>query len=176
MWPMLIATKVSPPGIRDQVVPRERLVERLRAGSGLALTLVIGPAGFGKTTLLAAWYQAETARKPVAWLTLDEGDNDPVVLWSYVIEALRRACPALSVPAPPQIADAASIVRMVLPRLVNELDDLGDVTLILDDFHRLAGGAARESLAWFIGHAPPGFQLVLSTRTEPDLPLAALRA
>ena len=65
---------------------------------------------------------------------------------------------------------------MVLPRLVNELDDLGEVTLILDDFHRLSGGAARESLAWFVDHAPPAFQLVLSTRTEPDLPLAALRA
>ena len=52
------------------------------------------PAGYGKTTLLAAWREAEAARKPVAWLTLDEGDNDPVVFWSYVIEALRRACPA----------------------------------------------------------------------------------
>ena len=71
---------------------------------------------------------------------------------------------------------AASIVDMVLPRLVNELDDLGEVTLILDDFHRLSSGAARESLAWFVDHAPPTFQLVLSTRTEPDLPLAALRA
>ena len=67
-------------------------------------------------------------------------------------------------------------MHLVLPRLVNELDDLGEVTLILDDFHRLADGAARESLAWFVDHAPPTFQLVLSTRTEPDLPLAALRA
>ena len=98
MRPMLIGTKVCPPAIRDQVVPRLRLVELLRAGSSLTLTLVICPAGFGKTTLLAAWYQAETARKPVAWLTLDEGDNDPVVLWSYVIEALRRVCPAVSRP------------------------------------------------------------------------------
>ena len=76
MWPMLIATKLRPPAIRDQIVPRERLLERLRAGSDPALTLVICPAGFGKTTLLAAWYQAETARRPVAWLTLDEADND----------------------------------------------------------------------------------------------------
>ena len=70
----------------------------------------------------------------------------------------------------------ASIVDTVLPRLVNELDDLGEVTLILDDFHQLGDGAARESIAWFVDHAPPTFQLVLSTRTEPDLPLAALRA
>ena len=174
--PVLVATKLRPPAVRDQVVPRERLLERLRAGSGLALSLVACPAGYGKTTLLAAWHQAEAARRPVGWLTLDEDDDDPVVLWSYVIEALRRACPAISLPASPQLAGAASIVHMVLPRLVNELDDLGEVTLILDDFHRLSDGAARESLAWFIDHAPPAFQLVLSARTEPDLPLAALRA
>ena len=174
--PVLVATKLRPPVVRDQVVPRERLLERLRAGSGLALSLVACPAGFGKTTLLAAWREAEAVRKPVAWLTLDEGDNDPVVLWSYVIEALRRACPAVGLPASPQLAGAASIVDTVLPRLVNVLDDLGEVTLILDDFDRLAGGAARESLAWFVDHAPTTFQLVLSTRTEPDLPLAALRA
>ena len=126
--------------------------------------------------MLAAWREAEAARKPVAWLTLDEGDDDPVVLWSYVIEALRRACPAISLPASPQMARAASIVHTVLPCLVNELDAVGELTLILDDFHRLSDGAARQSLAWFIDHAPPAFQLVLSTRTEPDLPLATLRA
>jgi LuxR family maltose regulon positive regulatory protein len=174
--PVLIATKLRPPTVRDQVVARERLAEPLRAGSGLRLSLVACPAGYGKTTLLAEWREAEAARKPVAWLTLDEGDNDPVVFWSYVIEALRRDCPAVSLPTSPQMVGAASIVSMVLPRLVNELDDVGEVALILDDFHRLSGGAVRESLAWFLDHAPPTFQLVLSTRTEPDLPLAALRA
>ena len=74
------------------------------------------------------------------------------------------------------MARAASIVHTVLPCLVNELDAVGELTLILDDFHRLSDGAARQSLAWFIDHAPPAFQLVLSTRTEPDLPLATLRA
>ena len=175
MRPMLIATKLRPPVIRDQVIPRERLLERLRAGSGLTLSLVVCPAGFGKTTMLAAWHRAETARRPVAWLTLDEGDNDPVVLWSYLIEALRQVCPAVSPPAASHLADAASVADVVLPRLVNELTGQGDAVLILDDFHRLSG-AARDSIAWFIGHAPASFQLVLSTRVEPALPLAALRA
>lgn len=175
MWPMLIATKLRPPAIRDQVVPRERLLEQLRAGSDPALTLVICPAGFGKTTLLAGWYQAETARRPVAWLTLDEADNDPVVLWSYVIEALRQVCPAVSLPAIPQLAEAACVTDVVLPRLVNELNGQGEVVLILDDFHRLSG-AALESMAWFIEQAPSGLRLVLSTRVEPILPLALLRA
>jgi len=174
--PVLVGTKLRPPPVRDQVVPRERLVERLRAGSGLRLTLVACPPGFGKTTMLAAWHQVEAARRPVAWLTLDEGDNDPAVLWSYVIEALGRACPAIGQPVPLRTAGVASIVDTVLPRLVNELDDLGEVTLILDDFHQLGDAAARESIAWFVDHAPPTFQLVLSTRIEPDLPLAALRA
>ena len=132
--------------------------------------------GFRKTTLLAAWYEVGAPRKPVAWLTLDEGDNDPVVLWSYVIEALRRACPAINLRASPQTVGMASITDVVLPHLVNELDSQDEVTLILDDFHRLSDGAARISVAWFVEHAPPTFQLVLSTRTEPDLPLAALRA
>ncbi len=128
--PVLIATKLRPLAVHDQVVLRERLLERLRTGAGLALSLVACPAGYGKTTLLAAWHQAEAARKPVAWLTLDEDDNDPVVLWSYLIEALRRACPAISLPPSPQLASAASIVHVVLPRLVNELDDLGEVTSV----------------------------------------------
>ena len=161
--------------MREQTIPRERLLERLRSGSDRKLTLVACPAGFGKTTLLAAWREAEAARKPVAWLTLDEGDNDPVVLWTHAIEALRRARPAV---ARPTAADTvvAPVVDVVLPRLVNELDGQGEITLILDDFHRLSSVPARASVRWFIDHAPPEFQLVLATRTEPSLPVATLRA
>ena len=142
----------------------------------MRLTLVACPAGFGKTTLLAAWREAEAARKPVAWLTVDEGDNDPVVLWSYVIEALRRVCPGVGQSASADLAGAQPLINVVLPRLVNELADRGEVTLILDDFHRVSGGAASESIGWFVDHVPPTFQLVISTRTEPALRLAGLRA
>ncbi len=93
---VLVGTKLHPPPVREETIGRERLVACLRSGSDRRLTLVACPAGFGKTTLLAAWREAEAARKPVGWLTLDEGDNDPVVLWSYVIEALRRASPAVA--------------------------------------------------------------------------------
>ena len=177
--PVLVATKLCPPPVRDHIVPRERLMERLRSGSGRGLSLVACPAGFGKTTMLAAWHEAEATHKPMAWLTLDEGDDDPVVLWSYVIEALRRVCPAIGRSASLRAVGAAHVIESVLPRLVNELNELNDqrgVTLILDDFHQLPDGVARESIAWFVDHVPPAFQLVLSTRTEPDLPLAALRA
>ena len=172
--PILIATKLHPPGVRDETVPRERLMERLSGGLGRRLSLVACPAGFGKTTLLAAW-RAEESRRPVAWLTVDKGDNDPVVFWSHVIEALRQACPAIGESVSPRTAGAAPIVEVVLPRLVNALYDQGEAALILDDFHHLTGAAAREHVAWFVDHAPAAFQLVLSTRSEPALRLAALR-
>jgi LuxR family maltose regulon positive regulatory protein len=174
--PVLIATKLLPPIVRDPVVARSRLMERLRSGSGRRLSLVAGPAGFGKTTLLAAWRELEATRKPVAWLTLDDGDNDPAVLWSYVIEALRRVCPAIGRPAFLQAIGASPIVDVLLPRLVNELQEQDSVTLIMDDFHRISDRATRDSVAWLVDHAPPSLQLVLSTRMEPALPLATLRA
>ena len=173
--PILVSTKLHPPPVREETITRERLLERLRSGSDRSLTLVACPAGFGKTTLLAAWREAEAGRKPVAWLTLDEGDNDPVVLWSHAIEALRRASPAVASAAPAHTV-VTPVVDVVLPRLVNELDSLGEITLILDDFHRLSSVPARQSITWFVEHAPPGVQLVLASRTEPILPVAALRA
>ena len=173
--PILVGTKLHPPSVRELTIPRERLLERLRSGSDRSLTLVACPAGFGKTTLLAAWREAEAARKPVAWLTLDEGDNDPVVLWTHAIEALRRASPAVARSAAAHTV-VAPVVDVVLPRLVNELDGQGEITLILDDFHRLSSVPARASVRWFVDHAPPGFQLVLASRTEPILPVGTLRA
>ena len=172
---ILVDTKLHPPRVREQSIPRERLLERLRTGSGRRLTLIACPAGFGKTTLLAAWHVGEAARKPVAWLTLDEGDNDPVVLWSHAIGALCRASPAVARSAS-ELRVVAPVVDLVLPGLVNELDGQGEIMLILDDFHRLSSVAARSSVRWFIEHAPPEFQLVIASRTEPVLPVATLRA
>ena len=132
-----MGTKLRPPSVREQSIPRQRLLERLRGGSDRRLTLVACPAGFGKTTLLAAWYEVEAPRKPVAWLTLDEGDNDPVVLWSHAIGALGRANPAVAKWASAH-AVVAPVIDLVLPRLVNELDGQGEITLILDDYHRVS--------------------------------------
>lgn len=172
----LLTTKLHPPPEREQTVPRDRLLERLRPGPATKLTVVAAAAGYGKTTLLGAWRELEQAARPVAWVTIDEGDKDPVVFWSYVIEALRRACPSLEFPTSREAVGAARLVDLVLPELVNELTAVGDAALILDDFHRLSSGPARDSIAWFIEYAPATFQLVLGTRSEPGLPLAALRA
>jgi len=169
-------TKLYPPGARDHTVARERLVERLREGAQCRLTVVAAPAGSGKTTLLAAWREVEATRRPVGWVSLDDDDNDPVVLWRHVVEALRRVCAPLSESMSLELVGAGPIVEVVLPRLVNALAEHEGVALILDDFQRLSSGAARDSVAWFVDRAPPTFQLVLGTRVEPPFPLAALRA
>ena len=174
--PVLLLTKLHPPSVPAQTVARERLFERLRGGRGRRLTLVAGPAGFGKSTLLAAWRASEAERRPVAWVTLDEGDDDAVVLWSHAVEALCRACPALPHEALAGAVMAAPLLEVALPRLVNELIEVGEVVLVLDDFHRLSSPGARESVTWFVDHLPAGVQLVLSTRVDPALPLGALRA
>jgi LuxR family maltose regulon positive regulatory protein len=174
--PLLLLTKLHPPYVSAQTIARERLFERLRAGRGCRLSLVACPAGFGKSTLLAAWRESEASRRPVAWITLDEGDDDAVVLWSHVIEALRRACPGLAPEVTPALAASAPIGEVVLPRLVNALAEQDEVALVLDDFHRLPSGPTHESVAWFVDHLPSTVQLVLATRTDPALPLGTLRA
>jgi LuxR family transcriptional regulator, maltose regulon positive regulatory protein len=174
--PPLLMTKLHPPPRREQTVVRDRLLDRLRAGPGIKLTVVAAPAGSGKSTLLGAWRELEQETRPVAWLTLDEGDDDPVVLWSYVLAALRDVLPDLEVSASPERVGPSRLVDLLLPELVNELTVRGEAALVLDDFHRLSSGPARESIAWFIDRAPTSFRLLLATRSEPRLPLAALRA
>ncbi len=174
--PVLLLTKLHPPFVPVQTVMRERLFERLRDGKGARLSLVACPAGFGKSTLLAAWGESESRHRPVAWVTLDEGDNDAVVLWSHVIEALRRVCPGLEQGTLAALAGSAPVLEVVLPRLVNELVEQDEIVLVLDDFHRLSSHSSRQSIAWFVDHVPSTVQLVLSTRTDPALPLAAWRA
>jgi LuxR family maltose regulon positive regulatory protein len=174
--PILLLTKLHPPVVLTQTVVRERLFARLREGRGRRLSLVACPAGFGKSTLLAAWREAELDERAVAWVTLDEGDDDVVVLWSHVIEALGRSCPALDTAGLLATAAVAPPLEVLLPKLVNELVSIGDAVLVLDDVHRLSSPSTRESLAWFVQHRPASLQLVLSSRMDPALPLGTLRA
>jgi LuxR family maltose regulon positive regulatory protein len=172
----LVMTKLHAPPQREQTVPRERLLEQLGSGPGVKLTVVAAPAGSGKTTLLGTWRESERTSRPVAWLSLDEGDNDPVVLWSYVLAALRSECPDLHVSASPEVFGPARIMDRFLPELVNELITIGIAALVIDDFHRVTAGFARDSMAWFIEHSPATFQVVIATRSDPGLPLGAMRA
>jgi ATP/maltotriose-dependent transcriptional regulator MalT len=174
--PTLIANKLHPPPVREQAIPRDHLLESLERGAGLRLTLVACPAGYGKSSLLAQWRQREAPEKPVAWLTLHERDDDPVRLWTYIIESLRGICPAIGPAVAVKSADPEDLGEIVLPRLVNALEGQGELGLVIDDFHRLSSGPAIESISWFIANTPRSFQLVIATRTEPALRLPVLRA
>jgi len=101
----------------------------------------------------------------VAWVTLDEGDDDPVVLWTHVLAALGLDPPAAGAP----------LREVVLPRLVNALAEMDEVALVLDDFHRLSSPSTRETIAWFVSQLPANVQLVISSRTDPALALGTLR-
>lgn len=135
-----------------------------------------GVTEFGKTTLLALWADVQADASPVGWVSLDERDNDPVTLWSHILAAIQLVCPELSALPRPDIVGVPGISAVLLPRLVNELAGQVDISLVLDDFHVLSPGVARESLAWLIEHAPPTLHIVVASRTEPGLPLARLRA
>ena len=174
--PVLVMTKLRAPLIRRTMLDRAGLLARFDRCADRRLVLVACPAGFGKTTLLASWAAQRSAENLVGWMTVDEGDNDPMVLWAHIIEALRGICPAVGETVALEAADSAALTDTVLPRLVNALTDQPQVSLVLDDYHRLTGRASRASVVWFLEHAPAGFQLVIATRSEPRLPLGVLRA
>ena len=133
----LLETKLHVPRWRRSLVARPRLSERLSRGAESALTLVSAPAGFGKTTLLAEWLTVAAADgRSVAWLSLDQRDNDPALFWTYVVAALNTGASevgagALSLLQPPGPPNEAGLVA-----LLNELDAISnDVVLVLDDYH-----------------------------------------
>jgi ATP/maltotriose-dependent transcriptional regulator MalT len=173
---VLVATKLHVPRPRPGFLPRPRLVKRLAEGVARELVLVSTPAGFGKTTLLGDW--ARRSRRPLAWLSLDAGDNDPTRFWRQVAAALDRVRPgiaervaALLGPPPPRSFEG------LVSALVNELAGVADeVVLVLDDYHLIEAPPVHDSVAFLLERLPPGLRLVLASRADPPLPLARLRA
>ena len=178
--PILLRTKLSPPPVRAGLVPRARLDGLLETGAKGRLCLVDAPAGSGKTTLLAQWWRADHGARRVAWLSLDDGDDDPVRFWSYVVEAFRVVEPgfgegALALLQGPGTADI--LTQMILPELLNELTTCeSDLVLVLDDYHLVTNGVCHASLGFFVEHLPANVHLMLASRVDPPLPLARLRA
>jgi len=137
--PVLVATKLHVPEVRQGSISREELVTRLVAGGRRKLTLVCAPAGWGKTTLLSEWRASPDESRPFAWLSLDPEDDDPVRFWSYLIGALRTVDPTLGDEALARLPSAGrNLVEVVLPSLINELAGSPQRSvLVLDDYHLL---------------------------------------
>ena len=174
---VLLATKLHVPRPRPDLVPRPQLAERLDEGLARGLMLVCAPAGYGKTVLLADW--ARRGQQPVAWLSLDVGDNDPARFWRHGVAALDQCRPGLAervgqLLGPP----APSSYEGLVTALINELatgPDADRALLVLDDYHLIDSAAVHESLGFLIEHRPPELHLVLASRSDPPLALARLR-
>jgi LuxR family maltose regulon positive regulatory protein len=196
----LLQTKLYIPPPRSELVPRPRLIEQLNAalvldllslsqktrgdkyrGLHRKLTLISAPAGFGKTTLLSEWVQAMGGATPpiaIAWLSLDEGDNDPTRFLVYFVAALQTieadigkgALSALQSPQPPP-------TEAILTDLINEIAAVPDrIVLVLDDYHLIEAQPIHDALIFLLRHLPPQMHLVIATREDPPLSLARLRA
>jgi len=171
----ILQSKLVPPRLRPGIVPRTALVNRLRAGRTARVASILGPAGYGKTTVLVQWSKRDS--RPFAWVSLDEHDNDPSVLLTYIAAAL----------APYADMDAA-IYRAIgssagfrwitaVHRIAASLWGMREpVVLVLDDVHALHGRDVLDTVAELTAHIPPGSLVAVAGRTEPPLPIARLRA
>lgn len=158
-----------------EMITRPRLTAGL-LGSNASLVLFAAPPGFGKTTLLAQWRELDA--RPFAWFTADASDNDPVALWTGIVEAIRRVRPDFG-----QAVETALHARHVdvhdalIPVVIRELESLeGELAVVLDDYHTVDKTACHESLAYFLEAKPDNVQLVVSSRADPPIPVAKLRA
>jgi LuxR family maltose regulon positive regulatory protein len=173
----LIATKLHQPSRRRTLVGRPRLHVRLERAADARLLLVSAPAGFGKTTLVGEWLDDVTDQTAVAWLSLDERDDDPATFWAYVLASLQSAVPELDVGADALVGSDHAPSDAVLAALVNELHALErDVILVLDDFHVVHRAEIHDGVASLIEHLPDRALVVITSRVDPPLPLARLRA
>ena len=171
----LLASKLRRPVVRPGTVGRLPLTERLARGEPRPIVSVVAPPGYGKTTLLSQW--AERNGQAFAWVSVDEGDNDPKVLLTYIAEALdavepidRRVFDALASPV-------SSVPGSVVPRLGAAFWSMtSPVALVLDDVHALHNSECRAALSVLADHVPAGSRLALAGRAEPPLRIARLRA
>ena len=178
--------KLYVPKWRPGLVPRTRLIEHLDQETERKLTLVSAPVGFGKTTLLAEWVAATPAtERPAAWVSLDQGDNDPALFWAYFIAALQTVHPGVGDDALSLLhSSQPAPIESVLSTLINEINAIEDdpstgsgrsFVLVLDDYHVVDAKSIHSAIAFLVDHLPWQMHLVIASRSDPPLPLARLR-
>jgi LuxR family transcriptional regulator, maltose regulon positive regulatory protein len=172
---VVITTKLFRPSLRRHTVERKRLQDLLRRGRPLPLTLVVAPAGWGKSTLVAGWLAHDEIT--AGWVSLDGGDNDPVRFWRYLLLAADQAGSAAGAAALRRLDAAGSdVLRDVLPAFVNALASAdAPLVLVLDDYHLVTSAEVHTSVARLLERSPPQLHLLLITRADPALPLSRLR-
>src|SRR5215472_7975461 len=171
----LVMSKLHRPLIRPGSVRRSLLIDRLRRADSGPIVSVVGPPGYGKTTLLSQW--AEGNGQAVAWVSVDEADNDPKVLLTYVAEALNAVEPIDGRVFDALASPASSVPGSVVPRLGAAFSSMTTpVVLVLDDVHTLHDWECRTALSMLADHVPDGSRLALAGRAEPPLRIGRLRA
>lgn len=172
----ILSTKLYVPPVPSDLVDRPRLRETLADGLTRGPVLICAPAGFGKTVTAADW--AASSGRPIAWLSLDSADNDPVRFWRHLLASLNpmlsevagRLAPLLGPPSP-QSFDA------IATGLINSLESDGhEVSLVLDDYHYIVSADVHASVTFLLEHRPYNLNLVITSRSDPPLPLSRLRA
>ncbi len=171
----ILATKLYIPPPRPKDIQRSLLIENLNEGLSRKLSLISAPAGYGKTTLVREW--AASCKRPVAWFSLDEGDNDLSRFLTYLVAAFQTISAnvdegLLNVLQSPQLPSTESILTTILNEITTVLDSF---ILVLDDYHIIESKAVDDALAFLLEHAPPQMHLVITTREDPPLPLARYR-
>ena len=182
----LLLTKFYIPPPRPNLVLRPRLVERLNGGlsAGCKLTLISAPAGFGKSTLVSEWIasprdytRSQACSSPAAWLSLDEADSDPARFILYLIATLQTIKKGIGASLIAVLQSSQPFnIDALLTALLNEISlDPEHFVLVLDDYHAIDSPAVDKSLNFLVEHLPPQMHLVITTREDPQLPLARYR-
>jgi LuxR family maltose regulon positive regulatory protein len=172
----ILATKLYAPPTRPELVSRQRLVELLESNLDRKLTLVSAPAGYGKTTLVSEWVQFTD--RPVGWLTLDRGDNDPIRFWRYVIAAIRTVDERLGGPVWAVLESGQQPpLDALVTALINDLVNVpSSIVLVLDDYHLIEAEPVHNSLNLLLDRLPPQLHLIITTRADPPLLLSRRRS
>jgi LuxR family maltose regulon positive regulatory protein len=174
----LLATKFYVPTSPGTLIRRPRLRALLDESLQYPLTIISAPAGFGKTTFLSTWtHSLPATQAQVAWLSLDEEENDPQLFWTYVLSALDQQQPERFTPLFKALqSPQAPSLQFILTSLINlALESPKHLVLVLDDYHVISEQQVHSTLSYLVEHLPPHFHIILATRTDPPLPLSLLR-